>query len=139
MAKNVVFWMNALPSDLSIIPGISPHTFVTGLGIDYEKHFQYEFGEYVQTHKPHSNNMEPRTIGALAMRPMGNIQGGLYFYNLGTGRVIARNYATSLPMPEEIITHINNIGERNEFHMEDDDDDHETNHGSNDQDEPMND
>ena len=58
--------------------------------IDYNKHCKYEFGEYVQTHEEHDNSMATRTIGALALRPNGNLQGGHLFLSLSTGRVIDR-------------------------------------------------
>ena len=47
--------------------------------------------------------MEPRTIGALALFPTGNHQGGVYFLSLLTGRVLNRTCATKLPMPNDVI------------------------------------
>jgi len=35
-----------------------------------------QFGTYVQVHEPHNNSLLPRTTGAIALRPSGNIQGG---------------------------------------------------------------
>mmetsp|Transcript_18148 Transcript_18148/g.39629 ORF Transcript_18148/g.39629 Transcript_18148/m.39629 type:complete len:86 (+) Transcript_18148:486-743(+) len=46
--------------------------------------------------------MESRTLEALALRPTGNTQGGHYFLNLSTGRVITRYQWTALPMPTRI-------------------------------------
>jgi len=66
----------------------------------------------VQTHEDHNNNMAPRTIGALALRPTGNVQGGLYFYNLTTGCIINRRRWTSLPMPAEVIHVIHELAEK---------------------------
>jgi hypothetical protein len=82
---------------------------MTGLRIDYHKHCQLEFGEYVQTHEHHNNSMEPRTIGAIALRPTGNIQGGHYFFNLLTGKVIKRHNWTRMPMPSEVINRIHSL------------------------------
>jgi len=53
--------------------------------------------------------MEPRTIGALALRPTGNVQGGFYFYNLATGCIIGRRKWTCLPMPSEVIETIHTL------------------------------
>ena len=47
--------------------------------------------------------MEPRTIGALALFPTGNHQGGVYFLSLLTGRVLNRTCATKLLMPNDVI------------------------------------
>jgi len=41
-----------------------------------------EFGRYVQTNKKHNNSIEPRTSGAIALRPSGNEKGGHYFLSL---------------------------------------------------------
>eukprot|EP00934_Nitzschia_sp_Nitz4_P000074 Nitzschia sp. Nitz4//scaffold495_size4786//1166//4435//NITZ4_009233-RA/size4786-processed-gene-0.0-mRNA-1//-1//CDS//3329553072//74//frame0 len=87
-----------------------PRTIVVGEVIDYNRHCEFKFGEYVQTHEEHSNDMEARTIGALALRPTGNRQGGYYFYSLSTGKIINRNRATRLPMPQDVIDRVNTMG-----------------------------
>ena len=107
-----IFWLNAFPSDNGISKTSSPRSIVTGLGVDYNLHCKLECGSYVQTHESHSNNMEPRTIGALALRPTGNVQGGFYFYNLATGCVISRRQWTCLPMPTEVIDIVHTLAEK---------------------------
>jgi hypothetical protein len=104
------FWMNAFPKPDGISTTISPRTIITGRHVDYQKHCKIEFGEYVQTHEEHDNTMRPRTIGAISLRPTGNAQGTHLFYNLNTGRVIARNKWTALPMPIEVIERLNELG-----------------------------
>ena len=47
--------------------------------------------------------MAARTIGAIALCPTGNTQGGYIFFSLTTGRVLNRGRWTSLPMPNEVI------------------------------------
>ena len=56
--------------------------------------------------------MAPRTIGALALRPSGNVQGGFHFYNLATRCIISRRHWTSLPMPVEIINVVHEWAEK---------------------------
>ena len=56
--------------------------------------------------------MIPRTTGALALRPTGNIQGGHYFYSLTTGRRINRNHWTALPMPADVINRVHILARR---------------------------
>ena len=85
---------------------LSPRTIITGQTLDYNHHCVYQFGEYVQTHEQHNNSMEARTIGALAMRPTGNVQGSYYFYSLSSGRIINRRNATKLPMPADVIDRV---------------------------------
>jgi len=71
-----VFWLNAFPVSSGISKTISPRKFITWDNIDYKKHCCLDFGSYVQTHECHDNSMLPRTIGAIALRPAGNNQGG---------------------------------------------------------------
>ena len=71
--------------------------------MNYHRHCRLEFGEYVQTHKEHDNSLDPRTIGALALRPTGNVQGGYLFLSLTMGTVINCMRWTRIPMPKEVI------------------------------------
>ena len=64
MTEAAVFWLNAFPHERGISKTLSPQTIVTGLAVDYVKHCKYEFGQYVQTHELHSNDMGSRKIGA---------------------------------------------------------------------------
>ena len=70
----------------------------------------------VQTHEEHDNSMATRTTtGAIALHPTpGNEQGGYYFLNLTTGRVLNRNHWTELPsMPHEVIDRVHAVACRN--------------------------
>jgi hypothetical protein len=112
MAKGAVFWRNAFPANDGVCDEMSPRAIVTGSTIDFNRHCQYEFGEYVQTHEEHDNSMGSRTVGALALRPTGNAQGGYYFFSLSTGKVINRNRATKLPMPAEVVERVHILARR---------------------------
>ena len=81
----------------------SPRTLLTGQTWSYTTHCKLEFGDYVQTHEEHDNSMAARTIGAIALCPTGNTQGGYFFFSLTTGRVLNRGRWTSLPMPNKVI------------------------------------
>jgi hypothetical protein len=107
-----VFWLNAFPHRLGISQTLSPRTIVTGLHIDYHKHCRIEFGQYVQTHEQHDNSMAPRTVGALALRPTGNQQGGYYFYSLMSGKRLHRTHWTELPMPAEVRDRVHALARR---------------------------
>ena len=150
MAKTVVFWLNALPILGGASRDLSRRTILLGQKVDYKRHCRFQFGEYTQTHEEHSNSMNPRTVGALALRPVGNGQGSFYFLSVSTGRVLNRLHATALPMPDDIIDKIhrmarqqkNNPGlifaDRNlhpDEYDDDDDDDDET-YRDNDDDNP---
>ena len=88
MAKTAIFWLNAFPAAGGASQLMSPRTIVTGQQVDYKRHCRFQFGEYAQTHKEHNNSMNPRTIGAIALRPVGNSQGSFYFMSITTGRVL---------------------------------------------------
>jgi hypothetical protein len=107
-----VFWLNAFPHRLGVSTLLSPRTIVTGLVIDYAKHCRVEFGQYVQTHEKHDKSMARRTIGALALHPTGNQQGGYYFYSLMTGQRLHRTHWTELPMPAEVKDRVHALARR---------------------------
>ena len=67
----------------------------------------------METHEQHDNTMIPRTIGAIALRPSGNSQGGHYVLSLTTGKQILRNQWTVLPMPtEDVIERLHKMSRR---------------------------
>ena len=100
------YWLNMFPRKGGISQTMSPRTLLTGLTMNYHRHCRLEFGEYVQTHEEHDNSLNPRTIGALALRPTGNVQGGYFFLSLTTGKVINRMRWTRIPMPQDVIDRV---------------------------------
>ena len=70
----------------------------------------------MQTHEEHDNTMVPRTVGALALRLTGNAQGSFQFFSLSTGRVLSRNHATALPMPDDVIAQVHPIACQQKAH-----------------------
>ena len=69
---------------------LCPMNLVTGVLLDFNKHFQVIFGEYAQTFEGSDNIMNKRTVGAIALGPSGNFQGGVQFFSLKTGRVLGQ-------------------------------------------------
>ena len=112
MAKTAVFWLNAFPAVGGASQDLSPHTIRTGQQIDYKRHCRYQFGEYTQTHEEHNNSMNPRMIGAIALRLVGNGQGSFYFLSITTGRVLNRLHAmaflclTEFRQPLQVQSHL---------------------------------
>ena len=68
-----------------------------------------EFGTYVQVHEKHNNSMEPRTSGAIALRPSRNEQGRHYFLSLHTGKRILRNNWMESPMPKIVVDMVHRL------------------------------
>ena len=100
------YWLNMFPRKGGISQTMSPHTLLTGLTMNYNRHCRLEFGEYVQTHEEHDNSLNPCTIGALALHPTGNVQGGYFFFSLTTGKVINQMRWTTIPMPSEVVDRV---------------------------------
>ena len=101
LVYNVTFWSNAFIPKGGVSTQYSPRYIITGKQLDYNKHVRAEFGEYVQTHEEHNNDMGPRTVGAICLGPTGNEHGTHWFMSLATGKVIQRTRWTPLPMPSE--------------------------------------
>ena len=51
MLENTVFWLKALPINSSMSSTISPRTLMTGITIDFRKHYKIEFGAYAKAHE----------------------------------------------------------------------------------------
>jgi hypothetical protein len=112
MVRGSVFWLNSFPAKDGVSDKISPRSMITGETIDYNNHCRIEFGAYVHTHEKHDNTMKSRTVGALALQPTGNAQGGNYFLSLSTGRRIDRQHWTELPMPDDVIDRVHILARR---------------------------
>jgi hypothetical protein len=110
LVANAVLWMNALPQPLGVLTDHSPRYLLLGRDLTYDKHVRLPFGSYVQTHEEHTNDMRHRTLGAICLGPSGNAQGGHFFFNLTSGSRILRHRWTALPMPDDVIRRVNQIG-----------------------------
>jgi hypothetical protein len=117
MVSTCNFWMNIFPPKDGISRNINPRELITGVKIDYNKHIQTEFGEYVQVHEEHDNTMHTRTTGAIATKPNGNAQGGHVFYSLATGQMLDRRQWTPLQMPSDVIERINILAKASQAGM----------------------
>ena len=114
LVYNIIFWKNAFPHKENVDNRLSPRSIVTGMHLDFVTTCQLEYGSYVQTHEDHDNTLQERTAGAIALRPMGNAQGGWYFMSLRTGRRLRRFQWTPLPMPQEVIDRVHIMARRNQ-------------------------
>ena len=56
----------------------------------------------MHTHEVHDNLMAPWTVGAIAIHPTSNSQGGYYFYILGSSKWTNSYGWTELPKPVEV-------------------------------------
>jgi hypothetical protein len=107
-----VMRINSMPKS-TMLNKISPRELFTGRKIDYKRDLRFGFGDYAQvetTNVINKNSVRnPRMEGAIAMAPTGNLQGSVIFYLLSTKKFVARDSFKILPMPNEIIDHLNNL------------------------------
>jgi hypothetical protein len=101
-----VFWLNIFPVKDGLSTHISPQTIMTCLMVDFNIHSKLEFGVNVQTHEPHNNEVNFKTIGYISFGPRGNAQGGYRFMSLVTAERIFRRKWKSLPIPEKVILRV---------------------------------
>ena len=112
LVYSTTIWLNAFPPKGGVSSNLSPRSIITGITFDYNKHCRASFGSYVQTHEEPAttSTMQARTLGAICLGPTGNSQGSYKFMNLRTGRRITRRKWTNLPMPQEVIDRVNELG-----------------------------
>ncbi len=112
MINHLVLWLNAFPPKGRVSEMISPRMIVIGVPFDYNKHCKWAFGTYGQTSeepKP-SNTQVGQSLSAICLGPKGNLQGSYKFLNLWTSKMILHHDFTPLPMPQEVIDHVNRLG-----------------------------
>jgi hypothetical protein len=63
--------------------------------------------------------MNPCTVGEIALRPTGNIQGTYLFFNLRTGKIIACIQWTVITMPSKVIEHVDQITDERQWEYQD--------------------
>jgi len=109
-----VFWLNAIPNKKGISEHYSPREIVTHKEVDHNLHCRVEFGAYVEAHDDPviTNDMVSRTRPSIALGPAGNRQGSIKVFCLTTGMVLKRRNFTEYPMPDKVITKVNQWGSR---------------------------
>jgi hypothetical protein len=115
LVYSTTIWLNAFPPKDGISSHLSPRNIITSITFDYNKHCRAQFGSYVQTHEepPTTSTMQACTLGAICLGSTGNFQGSYKFLNIRTGQCITRRKWTDLPMPQEVIDRVNELGKAN--------------------------
>ena len=104
--------LNYFPTKGGVSATLSPMTIMSGEVLDYKKHLRLQIGQYCQVHEEDvpRNSQNPRTKGAIALGPSGNLQGGFKFMALNTGKKITRYSWDVIPMPDTVIARVNKLG-----------------------------
>ena len=119
LALTLIVWLVLFcVSRINLIPhkggpiGISPSEAFKGRKTNAAIDLRVGFGDYAECTDPYGDNtMRPRTQAAIALLPVGNLTGSVYFLSLATGRVIRRDQFKVLPMPDNVIAHLNKMAE----------------------------
>ncbi len=114
LAQLVVLWLNNFTPKSGVSDIYSPRQIVLGTKLDMKKHCKIEFGAYAQVFVDASitNTMRERTEGCICLGPVDNLQGSVYFMKLSTGKVVVRRQFTELPLTDEVISQVNELGEK---------------------------
>ena len=67
-------WINTFSAQDGMSPTLIPRPTVTGLDIDYNKHYKLKFSEYLQVHEKGNNTIMERYNGNIALSTIGNSQ-----------------------------------------------------------------
>jgi hypothetical protein len=108
LVYHCVYAINVFPKKNSI-SDMSPHQIFLGRNIDLSRDFKLTYGEYVQVseHNNITNDMNPRTIGAIALGQENNIHGSYKFLSLVSWKIIRRTEWKCLPMSNNVIELLN--------------------------------
>ena len=109
LVASAIFWLNTFPLSTPVA-GLSdtkgPGQLILGNKVNYKKVCRFQTGEYVQVHqedKPQNTIYIDQTVGAIALGPQYNLQGGHFFEILLTGKRLRRSHCTPLNMTDDFI------------------------------------
>jgi len=95
---------NDFPTGDGLSDTLSPATFITGRpSPTYDEIMKVGHGDYVHAYTETKNDMSPRTVGAIALYPAKNGQGGWYFLSLRSGRRILCNQWKTAVICDKVI------------------------------------
>ena len=107
--------LNFFPPKGGVSKYYSPRMIMHHTSLDYNKNFQFEFGQFVQAHDDNpitKNTPAPRTIDCIYLRYTSNMQGGHELLDLATKRIITRHAITEVPMSNTIIARVEQLAKQ---------------------------
>ena len=114
--------VNAATTAINLIPrssgvGVSAREAFTGVKADY-RNIKYGFGDYVQVYNKNIKRKnaiyEERSYGGVLVRPTFSDYGSWKIFNPVTGKTVISNNFKLLPMPDEMVEHLNGMRAKEE-------------------------
>jgi hypothetical protein len=117
LAMHVTHQLNLFPVKGGASKYYSPHQLMGGPPLDFNKHCQIPFGAYVQANDEPDplNTPQARTLDAIYLRPMTNIQGGHELMNLHNGYKFTRPHVTEIPVTPLVIAAVESLAKKQGF------------------------
>lgn len=105
--------LNQLPAKHGALLHMNPLTIVTGRPSPDYNDLQIKFSAYTHIFEDNdpTNTMKQQTTGAIALNLTGNAQGRYYFMLIVTGKRLSRQHWDNLPMPDSVITRVEEMAE----------------------------
>ena len=121
LAASLIVWLVYFcVSRINLVPhksgfaNISPTEAFLGRKTDYKRDLRCGFADYAECFDPYSDNtIRSRTHPAISLIPTGNRSGSVKFLSLVSGKVITRDQFVILPMPDNVIAHLNALAKLN--------------------------
>jgi hypothetical protein len=103
--------LNYFPNKNGMSKYYSPRMILHQENIDYDRHCEYRFGEYVLAHDEpkRTNTNAPRALDCIYLRVVDNIQGGHELLHLQTNAVITRRQLTRMVLTPSIIRMVHQL------------------------------
>ena len=114
MVGDVLRKKNQFPAKDGISDKLSPLTIVHGNGPPDFNKMKFEFGAYGQAFQSNkiTNTNTTRAVGAIALSMTPNKNGEYKFMSLSTGRLIHRKQFKVLPITDDVIKRVHELGRR---------------------------
>jgi hypothetical protein len=111
LLRKVVLLQNAFPSDHGVSDTLSPRNIIDNLPHLNFNDIKIPFGTYAQlaVDEQITNTPRPRTIGAIVLDPVG-LNHKYRYMSLESGRRVSGRIAQVLPITDEVIARVNDIG-----------------------------
>jgi hypothetical protein len=109
--------LNFFPNKYGVSKVFSPRMIMHQENLDYERHYKYQIGEYVQAHEEpkHTNTNAPRSLDCIYLRSMDNAQGGHELLHLQTNKVVKQRNLTKILITPSIIKQVHALAELDEM------------------------